>query len=89
VVRGEGRRGRHGVGPHCSLWVQMIAMLREDLALERKRFLLDSGRAGQAGERVKDLRSLQAWIEHFSQGVGFKSTYTEIQGGTQPTHPPP
>jgi hypothetical protein len=27
-------------------------------------------------------------IGHFSQGVGFRSTYTEIQGGTQTTHPP-
>eukprot|EP01047_Picozoa_sp_COSAG01_P131810 COSAG01_NODE_61596_length_288_cov_3.761905_1_plen_69_part_00 len=39
--------------------------------------------AGAAAVRVA------AWIGHFSQGVGFRSTYTEIQGGTQTTPPPP
>jgi hypothetical protein len=29
------------------------------------------------------------WIGHFSQGVGLRVTYTEIQGGNQTTHHPP
>ena len=39
--------------------------------------------------RAAALAAAGAWIVDFSQGVGLRTLYTEMQTGIQTTHPPP